>query len=195
MTKEKLYFTEDDDPVDIRYDNVFKAVFTKNTPESQGALSKLVSALIGRELSIVAITANEPAPGNLRDRQIRFDINCRAENGELVNVEMGLNPARFEPVRLEFHAGKLFTGQEIRGKDNAGTIQTGQGGGKAAEGHDRPGTLGGVFPVFAGQSETGYNKRDTGIGGGHSHGERSINNHHQGRKGTGMVNEQGKVRT
>jgi predicted transposase/invertase (TIGR01784 family) len=117
MTKEKLYFTEDDDPVDIRYDNVFKAVFTRDTPESQGALSKLVSALVGRKLSIVAITANEPAVDDLRDRQIRFDINCRAEDGEPVNVEMGLNPEAYEPVRLEFHAGKLFTGQEIRGKD------------------------------------------------------------------------------
>jgi hypothetical protein len=28
-----------------------------------------------------------------------------------------LNPDRFEPVRLEFHAGKLFTGQDIRGKE------------------------------------------------------------------------------
>ncbi|MDR1251457.1 MAG: Rpn family recombination-promoting nuclease/putative transposase [Treponema sp.] len=54
---------------------------------------------------------------NLRDRQIRFDIACRAKNGELVNVEMSLNPDPFEPVRLEFHAGKLFTGQDIRGTD------------------------------------------------------------------------------
>jgi hypothetical protein len=55
MTKEKMYFTEYDDPIDIRYDNVFKAVFTRGTPESQKALSRLVSALVGRKLSIVAI--------------------------------------------------------------------------------------------------------------------------------------------
>jgi predicted transposase/invertase (TIGR01784 family) len=30
---------------------------------------------------------------------------------------MSLNPDPFEPVRLEFHAGKLFTGQDIRGSD------------------------------------------------------------------------------
>jgi predicted transposase/invertase (TIGR01784 family) len=117
MTKEKLYFTEDDDPVDIRYDNIFKAVFTRDTPESQKALADLVSALIGRKLSIVAITANEVPVDDLRGRQIRFDINCRAEDGEPVNVAMSLNPDRFEPVRLEFHVGKLFTGQDIRGKD------------------------------------------------------------------------------
>jgi len=110
-----MLITDTDDLIDIRYDNVFKAVFTKNTPASQIALSKLVSALIEREVSILTITANEPPIENLRDRQIRFDINCKAENGELVNVEMSLNPDKFEPVRLEFHAGKLFTGQDIRG--------------------------------------------------------------------------------
>jgi predicted transposase/invertase (TIGR01784 family) len=113
----KIYFTEDDDLLDVRKDNVFKAVFTKNTPESQGALGKLVSALVGRELSIVEINSNEPPIDNLRDRQIRFDIFCKANDGELINVEMSLNPKPFEPVRLEFHVGKLFTGQDIRGKD------------------------------------------------------------------------------
>jgi len=114
---EKIYFDETDDIIDICHDNVFKAVFTKNTPASQGALSKLISAFIGRNVSIIAITANEPPIDNIRDRQIRFDINCKAENGELINVEMSLDPDPFEPVRLEFHAGKLFTGQDIRGSD------------------------------------------------------------------------------
>jgi predicted transposase/invertase (TIGR01784 family) len=113
----KIYFTENDDLLDIRNDNVFKAVFTKDIPASKAALGKLVSALIGREVTIDMITANEPPIDDLRDRQIRFDINCKAENGELVNVEMCLNPDPFEPVRLEYHAGKLFIGQDIRGKD------------------------------------------------------------------------------
>ncbi|MCL2319521.1 MAG: Rpn family recombination-promoting nuclease/putative transposase [Treponema sp.] len=112
-----VYFEESDDLIDIRFDGVFKAVFTRNTPASQGALSRLISALIRRTVSITSININEPPIDSLRDRQIRFDINCRAENGELVNVEMSLNPAPFEPVRLEFHAGKLFTGQDIRGTD------------------------------------------------------------------------------
>jgi predicted transposase/invertase (TIGR01784 family) len=110
-----IYLSESDDLIDICLDNVFKAVFTKNTPESRGALARLLSAVIGRELSAVSITANEPAIDNLRDRQIRFDINCKAADGELVNVEMSLNPDKFEPLRLEFHAGKLFTSQDIRG--------------------------------------------------------------------------------
>jgi predicted transposase/invertase (TIGR01784 family) len=115
----KIYFTENDDLLDIRYDNVFKAVFTKGIPASKGALGKLVSALIGRKLSIIAINSNEPPIDDLRDRQVRFDIRCKAENDEQINVEMSLNPKPFEPVRLEFHAGKLFIGQDIRGKDKS----------------------------------------------------------------------------
>ena len=106
-----------DNPIDIRKDNVFKAVFTQNTPASQGALSKLVSALIGREISIIAIAPNEPAVENTHDRQIRFDISCKAENGELVNVEMSINPDRSEPERLEFYTGKLLISQDIRGAE------------------------------------------------------------------------------
>jgi predicted transposase/invertase (TIGR01784 family) len=115
----KIQFDETDDLVDIRFDNVFKAVFARGTPASNGALSKLISAFIGHEVTVITINTNEPPIDNLQDRQIRFDINCRAENDELVNVEMSLNPDPFEPVRLEFHAGKLFTGQDIRGADKS----------------------------------------------------------------------------
>ena len=113
----KIRLGDTEDIIDICRDNVFKAVFTKGTPASQTALSKLVSAIIGREMEIIAITANEPTIENLRDRQIRFDINCRDKDGELINVEMSLNPDPFEPIRLEFHAAKLFIGQDIRGDE------------------------------------------------------------------------------
>jgi predicted transposase/invertase (TIGR01784 family) len=47
----KIRLDDTDDPIDICLDNVFKAVFTRDTPESQGALSRLLSALIGQELA------------------------------------------------------------------------------------------------------------------------------------------------
>ena len=111
----KVYLNDIDDLIDICRDNVFKAVFTRDTPKSKGALSRLISALICSEVSVTAISINEPPIDNLQDRQIRYDINCKAADGELINVEMSYNPDTFEPVRLEFHAGKLFTGQDIRG--------------------------------------------------------------------------------
>ena len=115
----KIRFADSDDLIDICMDNVFKAVFTRGIPASQTALSRLVSAIIGRDVQIINILTNEPPVDDLRDRQIRFDIHCRSADGELVNVEMSLNPNRFEPVRLEFHAGKLFTGQDIRGAEKS----------------------------------------------------------------------------
>jgi hypothetical protein len=32
-----IFFADEDDIINIAYDNVFKATFTKNTPASQGA--------------------------------------------------------------------------------------------------------------------------------------------------------------
>ncbi|MDR3146980.1 MAG: Rpn family recombination-promoting nuclease/putative transposase [Treponema sp.] len=100
-----------------RHDNVFKAVFARKTPESLAALSHLISAITARSLTVKSVIANEPPIDNLHDRQIRFDIHAEAENGELVDVEMSLNPDTVEPVRLEFYGAKLFTGQDIRGTD------------------------------------------------------------------------------
>ena len=60
MKKTKIFFNETDDIIDICYDNVFKAVFTRGTSTSQGALSRLISALICREITVITINANEP---------------------------------------------------------------------------------------------------------------------------------------
>jgi len=105
--------------LDIRYDPVFKAVFTKDTKESRGALSHLISALIGHTVKVETIIANEPPIDDLRQRYLRFDVACRTEEGELVNVEMSFNPNENETVCLEYHAAKLFVGQEIHGEDKS----------------------------------------------------------------------------
>jgi hypothetical protein len=81
------------------------------------ALSDLISSLIGRKVTVEIITANEPPLDDLRQRYVRFDVVCKTEKSELVNVEMSFNPRASEPVRLEYHAAKLFTGQDIHGKD------------------------------------------------------------------------------
>ena len=96
----KVCFKESDDLMDIRYDGVFKAVFTRNTYESNTALSRLISALIGREISVISINTNEPPIWDLRDRRIRFDINCKAENGEPVIIE---SPRRLIRGAFFFH--------------------------------------------------------------------------------------------
>jgi len=101
---------------DIRYDPVFKAVFTKETAKSRGALSGLISALIDRTVTVETIIANEPPIDDLRQRYLRFDVACKTGKGEPINVEMSFNPQASEPVRLEYHAARLFTGQDMHGK-------------------------------------------------------------------------------
>jgi len=114
-TKQPIQFNDEDELLDIRYDNIFKAVFTKDTPASKGALSGLVSALIKRKVNVQTITANEPPATSTFDRSIRFDIACKAESGELINIEMSFNPEAYEPVRIEYYASRQFSGQGIQG--------------------------------------------------------------------------------
>ena len=116
---DKIFFQYEDDIINPCWDNVFKAIFTKDTPESRGALEFLLSAILGRILTVVLITANEPPVDSLNERQIRYDISCKFDNGDLCNIEMTLSPDSFEPVRLEYYSSKLFTNQDIRGKDKS----------------------------------------------------------------------------
>jgi predicted transposase/invertase (TIGR01784 family) len=115
----KIYFQYEDDIINPCWDNVFKAIFTKDTLESRGALEFLLSAILGRILTVVLITANEPPVDSLNERQIRYDISCKFDNSDLCNIEMTLSPDSFEPVRLEYYSSKLFTTQDIRGKDKS----------------------------------------------------------------------------
>jgi len=115
--RKPLPFVDESRLLDIRYDPVFKAVFTKETAKSRTALSDLISALIGRIVEVETIIANEPSNDDTRERYLRFDIACKSEKGELINVEMSLKPSEYEPVRLEYHASRLFVGQDIHGKD------------------------------------------------------------------------------
>jgi len=107
---------EGESVMDIRYDQVFKAVFTKDTSSSRGALSRLISTLIGHIVEVETIIANEPPIDDTRQRYVRFDVVCKTEKGELVNVEMSFNPNVGEQVRLEYHVARLFVGQGIHGE-------------------------------------------------------------------------------
>ena len=116
---EKICFKYEDDIINPCWDNVFKAIFTKDSPESRGALAYLLSAIIKRSLTVLTIVANEPPVESVNERQIRYDINCKFKSGELCNIEMTLNPDTYEPIRLEYYSGKLFVSQDIRGKDKS----------------------------------------------------------------------------
>jgi predicted transposase/invertase (TIGR01784 family) len=114
-----VQFTKDDRIIDICQDNVFKAIFTKDTPQSRGALKNLVSAILERNIEVITITANEPPANDIHDRQIRYDIAVKMDGGELANVEMTLNPLQYENLRLEYYQARFFVTQDIHGKDKS----------------------------------------------------------------------------
>jgi len=103
--------------LDIRYDQVFKAVFTRETTESRVALTDLISALIGRTVTVETVIANEPSVDYLGGKKIRYDIACKTKDGEPIDVEMSFHPLTDELNRLEYFASRLFVGQDIRGKE------------------------------------------------------------------------------
>ncbi|MDR1573708.1 MAG: Rpn family recombination-promoting nuclease/putative transposase [Clostridiales Family XIII bacterium] len=102
---------------DIRYDNVFKAIFAdEGNEKSLKALSGFLSAVIERPLTVVGILQNEPAPEFASEKQIRYDINCVFGDGSRCNAEMTLHPVRCEPIRIEYYACKAHVGQRTKGK-------------------------------------------------------------------------------
>ncbi len=56
---ERIFFNYEDDIINPCWDNVFKAIFAKDTPESRGALEYLLSAILRRKLAVLSIVANE----------------------------------------------------------------------------------------------------------------------------------------
>jgi predicted transposase/invertase (TIGR01784 family) len=104
-----------DDLLNILVDPVFKAVFTRDTKESRGALMALISAYTGSEVAQVFVKQNEPAIEDAAERQIRFDISVKFNDGKLADVEMNMNALGFDLVRGEYYLGKLHTSQSIQG--------------------------------------------------------------------------------
>jgi hypothetical protein len=109
--------------LDLREDAVFKAVFTKDTSASRGALRSLISATIRQELDILTVIANEPPVNTKDDRQIRYDIACKFNNGEKADIEMTLYPGKFEVARMEYYLGRLHCLQELKGVPDYATIK------------------------------------------------------------------------
>jgi predicted transposase/invertase (TIGR01784 family) len=110
-------FNDPENIIDICRDGVFKAVFTKESPESRAAITSLLSAFIGKDLDIVTITTNEVPIDDTRQRQTRYDISVRFNDGELADIELTVNPKPDENLRMEYYVSRLFVSQEIRGKD------------------------------------------------------------------------------
>jgi len=113
----KIYFEETDDLIDIRYDNVFKAVFTRNTLASKGALSKLISALIGKEVIAKNIIEKPIREMNSQEYWAVFfqyltDKSKRRKINEIMEYEEGIALASEELITItkdDIERARLFS--------------------------------------------------------------------------------------
>jgi predicted transposase/invertase (TIGR01784 family) len=104
-----------DDILDMLIDPVFKAVFTRDTTESREALKSLIAAYTGNVVQSLTVKQNEPAVEGTSDRQIRFDISVKFNDGKLADIEMNMNALGFDLQRGEFYLDKLHSSQSIHG--------------------------------------------------------------------------------
>jgi predicted transposase/invertase (TIGR01784 family) len=75
----------------------------------------LIAAYTGGEVASVVVRQNEPAIEDAAERQIRFDISVKFNDGKLADVEMNMNAQGFDLIRGEYYLGKLHTSQSIQG--------------------------------------------------------------------------------
>ncbi|MDR3046962.1 MAG: Rpn family recombination-promoting nuclease/putative transposase [Bacteroidales bacterium] len=112
---EKVVLSASDDILNPCLDPVFKALFTKNTPAAQFSLKAFLSAVLERKITDATVIQNEPAVEDAREKQIRFDVACKFNTGELVDIEMNISADTCEPKRLEYYTSRLLLSQGIKG--------------------------------------------------------------------------------
>ena len=67
-------------------DRIFKLLLT--APEAEPALTDLISALIGRRVTHVAVRNNELPAQDTQEKAERMDLNCQTDDGTQADVEM-----------------------------------------------------------------------------------------------------------
>ena len=100
-------------------DITFKSMFTKDRDDSRKALRCFVSALINENVAEVFVLNNDiPLSQCINDKNIRLDLNCKLEDGRLVDIEMQMQDENYNHGnRLEYYLSRLVSGQEAVDND------------------------------------------------------------------------------
>ena len=103
-------------------------MFTQNTPSANAALADFISAMIGRTVTHVELTANEPAADLLDELQMSFDVGVTFDGGALnlvlfriaANMDGTAQKAldqingRDYPTALPAHSPRIKNGARLR---------------------------------------------------------------------------------
>lgn len=99
----------------ITGDLEFKAVFGKDCYESKQALSSLLSAIMGQEVTDIEFINQEPAADGKHEKNIRFDIAVTYADGDRIAVEIQTSDRRFLKSRFIYYLCKLYLSQDAKG--------------------------------------------------------------------------------
>lgn len=101
-----------------RRDEIFKAIFTQDTPESKGALLSFLEAAIGREISDVEVVENDVPVEHENGRGVQFDVHCVFKDGTVAEVEMEGRQRDYDyGVRAEYSVARLLSAHARVGQD------------------------------------------------------------------------------
>jgi len=121
---DKGFIQNDVDILTPTDDGIFKSLLTRDEPESKIVLMDIISSIIGYKVVDVVILNNELPITDILQKQERLDVNCKIDNGDLINIEMQSTKMRntnnnkmkafFD--RITYYACDLYLSQGIKGK-------------------------------------------------------------------------------
>ena len=108
---------EQDKPLSVMDDIVFKAMLSSNSDDSRTALRSLLSACTRREVSSVQILNNDLTPAYLGGKAPRLDVHVTFNDGEVADLEMQTSKSNDDlRKRAEYCTAMLVAGQAPRGE-------------------------------------------------------------------------------
>lgn len=99
-----------------RYDAIFKALFTDNSPQARIALQSFLEAILEAKVSDIKLQPNEVAVESVTDKNAVFDISCVLNDSEAVNIEMqGIDVTGWYDRRAEYYVAHLLNHHTVSG--------------------------------------------------------------------------------
>ena len=108
---------EQDKPLSVMNDVVFKAMLSSNSDDSREALRSLLSACTRRKVSSVRVLNSELVPVHLDAKTARLDVHATFNDGETADLEMQAGISNDDlKKRAEYYSAMLLAGQAPKGK-------------------------------------------------------------------------------
>ncbi len=99
-----------------RLDPNFKAIFTQETATSYTALKSFLTSILGRNISKVQLTSNEPPVDTPDQMQMKFDVSVIFEDGERASIEMQGRDRKYSfATRSEIQVARLLNNNAKQG--------------------------------------------------------------------------------